>query len=600
MGVNLKKFWPTIKPFLTNKGTKISKDTILCEDNSLINDQEEICKIFNIFFVNVAQNIGNNSIAVNDEHPSIVKIKENNKVAPNFNFQPTDQSFISKQIDKLSNKKATGYDGISAKLLKLAKPSIVAPVTDLVNTSLLTSKFPDSLKIAQVAPIHKKNSTLDKGNYRPVSILPVISKIFERSINEQLIEFFNQHFNTYLSAFRSGYGTQSTLLKIIEDWKKALDENKYVAAILMDLSKAFDCLPHDLLLLKIKFYGVSNSALDLIQSYLSNRKQCVKIGNFISDFKTVYKGVPQGSILGPVLFNIFINDIFHFIKDSNLYNYADDNTVSYVHTDPLVLKNVLTNDSLTLVKWFSDNQMQANPDKFQGIAIGQKSKNENLSFNLGGDCIINCDEEVKLLGVTIDFKLKFDIHISNICKKASKQLGVLKRIGKNLCKLGKLNIYHSFILSNFSYCPLTWHFCGEANTKKLEKIQERALRFIYNDYVSDYDTLLALSKMPTLKLRRLRTMALEVFKILHKESPVYLHDLICFKNNHYSFRYTRMAEIPQVRTTRFGSSSFRSSAAKLWNSLPQHFREVHNFNHFKSLINAWNGGGCVCSFCSAS
>ena len=183
---------------------------------------------------------------------------------------------------------------------------------------------------------------------------------------------------------------------------------------------------------------------------------------------------------------------------------------------------------------------------------------------------------------------------------SSKQLGVLKGIGKNLCKLGILNIYHSFILSNFSYSPLTWHFRGEANTKKLEKIHERALRFIYNDYVSDYDTLLDLSKMPTLKLRRLRTMALEVFKILHKESPPYLHDSISFKNNHNSFRYTRMAEIPQVRTTRFGSSFFRCSAAKLWNSLPQHFREVHNFNHFKSLINALNGGDCVCSFNSAS
>ena len=122
--------------------------------------------------------------------------------------------------------------------------------------------------------------------------------------------------------------------------------------------------------------------------------------------------------------NIYINDIFHFIKDSNLYNYADDNTVSYVHTDPLVLKNVLTNDSLTLVKWFSDNQMQTNPDKFQGIAIGQKFKNENLTSNLGGDSIINCDEEIKFLGVTIAFKLPFDIHVSNICKKACLRSGL--------------------------------------------------------------------------------------------------------------------------------------------------------------------------------
>ena len=142
--------------------------------------------------------------------------------------------------------------------------------------------------------------------------------------------------------------------------------------------------------------------------------------------------------------------------------------------------------------------------------------------------------------------------MSNICKKASRQLGILKRIGKNICKLGKLNIYHFFILSNFSYCHLSWHFCGETNTKKLKKKnQERALRFIYNDYISDYDTLLLNSKMPTLKLRKLRTMALEAFKILNNQGPVYLHDLLNFKNQNYSFRYTRTAEIPKVRTQLF-------------------------------------------------
>ena len=281
----------------------------------------------------------------------------------------------------------------------------------------------------------------------------------------------------------------------------------------MDLSKAFDCLPHDLLLLKLKLYGLSEHAVDLIKNYLSSRKQCVKNGNFINGFKDIYKGVPQGSTIGPVLFSIFINGIFYFIKDSDIYNYADDNAISYSHHDPKSLKQVLTQDSFILIDWFSDNQMQANPDKFQSLAVGSKSRNENMVFNLGNDCLINCDAEVKILGVTIDFKLKFDIHVSNICKKASAQLGILKRIGKNLCRLGKLNIYQPFVLSNFNFCPLTWHFCGETNTKKLEKIQEGALRFIYNDFNSNYEPLLFRSKMPTLKLQRLRTMALEVFKV---------------------------------------------------------------------------------------
>ena len=459
------------------------------------------------------------------------------------------------------------------------------------------SEFPDECKKAMVSPLHKKNSTQDKENYRPVSILPIMSKLYERAIYVQLMEFFETKFNTYLSAFRPGYGCQSTLLRIIEDWKQALDDKKYVAAILMDLSKAFDCLPHDLLLLKLKYYGLSDNALKLMESYLTNRKQCVKLGSTKSDFESILKGVPQGSILGPVLFNIFVNDIFHFVESCNLYNYADDNTVSCSDHS---LENViykLIKDSLLLIKWFLNNKMKANPEKFQAIAVGEQTRNEDITFNLENN-VIKCEENVKLLGVPLDFQLNFNTHVSNICKKASKQLKVLKRIGKHLCKLGKLKIYHSFILSNFNYCPLTWHFCGEANTKKIEKIQERALRFIYSDYSSSYESLLIKSQLPSLKVRRLRTIALESFKILNNLSPAYLNDLLTFKKHSYSFRYQKTVEVPQVRTVKHGSRSFRSAAAKIWNSLPQDLREISTFNVFKNQINAWSGGTCTCSFCS--
>ena len=402
-----------------------------------------------------------------------------------------------------------------------------------------------------------------------------------------------------MAAFRAGYGCQSTLLRVLEDWKKAVDKDKYLAAILMDLSKAFDCLPHDLLLLKLEHYGLSKSALNLLKSYLSDRKQCVKIGQNVSKMLDIYKGVPQGSILGPVLFNIFINDIFLFVKDCDLYNYADDNTLSKSGTSLANVINSLEEDSESLISWFSSNKMQANPEKFQAIAIGNKTHKENITFNLDGNNI-KCDDEVKLLGVTLDFKLDFNTHISNICKKAARQLNVLKRIGTNLNRLAKLTIYHSFIMSNLSYCPLAWHFCSEKNTNKIEKLQERALRFIYDDYTNSYNFLLEQSQLPSLKIRRMRTMALETYKIINKTSPKFLHDIIKTKENTYNFRYKNTVDIPQPRTTRYGKKSFSYEAARLWNSLPNEARNLSTFGQFKNFISTWCfSENCRCSSCKS-
>jgi hypothetical protein len=170
------------------------------------------------------------------------------------------------------------------------------------------------------------------------------------------MDFLDKHFHPLLSAFRPGFGCQTALLKIIDDWKKALDDNKFIAAILMDFS-----------------YGLSKNSLKLLQSYLENRKQRIKIGSYYSDWDQMCKGVPQRSILGPVLFKIFINDIFLFVQNSTIYNYADDNTVSYCEYDIHKVVNTLEVDSLKLVNWFSINLMKANPDKFQAIAIGKKN-----------------------------------------------------------------------------------------------------------------------------------------------------------------------------------------------------------------------------------
>ena len=183
----------------------------------------------------------------------------------------------------------------------------------------------------------------------------------------QISDYFSNIFSALLSAFRKGYSCQSTLSNMIENLKCALDRGKYIACISMDISKAFDCLPHCLTICKLHAYGLSKNACTLIASYLYKRKQRVKIGSLKSDWKEKSKGVPHGSILGTLIFNIFMNDIFYFVKNANLFNYADDNSVSVNDKELSMLSHLLQSEAEVTVRWFSENAMEANPSKFQGI-----------------------------------------------------------------------------------------------------------------------------------------------------------------------------------------------------------------------------------------
>ena len=195
--------------------------------------------------------------------------------------------------------------------------------------------------------------------------------------------------------------------------------------------------------------------------------------------------------------------------------------------------------------------------------------------------------------------LRFDDHVSEICKKASKQLAVLKRLGRFLTKQGKMTIYNSFIVSNFNYCPLAWHFCSASSTNKIEKIQERALRFINNDFTSSLQDLLASTNTAPLHVRRMKQMASEVYKIVHDIAPDYVKDLINIKTSHYNFRNENQARLPPVKSTRYGLRSFRYEAARFWNCLPNDLRLAESFSQFRRLLHAWDGKICGCPSCSA-
>ena len=535
-----KDFWHCIKPFLSQK-TRNHDNIILKEDNSIITDTKEICNIFNEFFSTVADDIGiNDSIDTTIEdfinsifrkhssHPSVIVINEmmRDNDMQEFKFEKLDQQTMKKYLTRIKVNKAAGYDGIPPKMIQICDEETCGILTGIINECFDLKIYPDDMKKAEISPLFKKADDMNKTNYRPVSVLTTFNKVFETIITSQLTEYFEPLFHKMLCAYRKKYSCNHILIKLVDMWKWSLDVDNYVGTVLMDLSKAFDCIPHGLLICKLKAYGVGEEACIFLSTYLSGRYQRIKINNCRSSWEPVKKGIPQGSCLGPFLFNIFINDIFSFIKECDLINYADDNTLSKAASTIEFVVEALKTDTNNAIKWFSDNYMKVNPDKFQVMLLKPICCNTELPSHVDiGDVSLQVKSDVRLLGITIDNKLGFDLQVNNMCVRASRQLNIMYRFKKIFREKEKHVIFNTFIMSNFNYCPVVWNFCGTVQMRKMEKIQERALRFEFDDNISEYTELVRKADCEVLHLKRIKNIACEVFKSLKDLNPVFMKDI---------------------------------------------------------------------------
>ena len=613
-----KSFWPTIKPYFTDKKSGSSNQIItLNTGGKIINDPNIVSDSFNSFFSTVADHIGNSpdlrSYSSFSEipnsytnHESILKIKEFmlGEDHGTFDFHHVSDKDVSNLIKKLKSNKSTGFDGLPPRLLKIACDELCHPIASMINMSITSHCFPSDCKKSEVNPMYKKKDNLLRNNYRPVSVLPCISKLFERSYYDQMYEHMSSILSMWLAAYRKNYGCQHVLVRFLEDMKMALDKKEHFGALLSDLSKAFDCLSHPLLLCKLHAYGFSDNSCELIFSYLSNRQQRVKIGSSRSEWVFMLKGVPQGSILGPLLFNIFMNDLFFFIEGQcTLYNYADDNNFGVSHSDLDYVLQRLTSCANVAINWFNINEMEANASKFQGIikvygnTVAPKTiqvMNEEIDFS----------KEITLLGVNIDVKLTFDSHISKICKRSGFSLRALERISKHLSEESKKYVYNAFIASHFSYCNIVWHFTSIHNVLKMERINKRALRIIFDDDVSTYPQLLEKAGLMDLYTTRINAIALEMFKTDKRINPAFLHDLFLNQEHNYDLRnFVQIdppirciqLEPPIPRTSTYGLNSFVYQGPKIWNALPMEAKSSNSVIEFKNIVRALPNMMCSCN-----
>ena len=387
---------------------------------------------------------------------------------------------------------------------------------------------------------------------------------------------------------------------MIEKWRISLDKGGYGGAILMDLSKAFDTLNHDLLIAKLHAYGFDKNALKLIKSYLSNRWQRTKVNHSFSSWSELLVGVPQGSVLGPLLFNLFINDLFYIIQDSDICNYADDNTL---HASDLSLESLmarLESNVKRSIERFEYNGMKLNSKKCHLLICGHKY--EIMIGNINNAKVIE-STDVKLLGVLIDSKLTFNVHMGNICKKASNKLNALSRLCAILPFYRRIMLMNAFFRSQFCYCPLVWMFHNRSINRRIDNLHYRALRIVYADQTSSFQELLVKDGSITVHHQNLQYLAIEMFKVTKGIAPTFMNDIfgkIDFKSNRVPANTRSQSQFynrGKTKTVNNGLETLRSLGPKLWDRIPEDMKQVETVSSFKIEIKKWTPVNCPCRLC---
>ena len=458
--------------------------------------------------------------------------------------------------------------------------------------------FPDNLKIAKVCPIFKAGEKADVSNYRPISILPSFSKIFEKIIYFRLISFINKHniLSSSQFGFRKNHSTFMPLLKLHDKVTDALEKNNYCVGIFIDLSKAFDTIKHDILLKKLEYYGIRGLPLNLIQNYLANRRQYVSYRNTVSDAETIRYGVPQGSILGPLLFLLYINDLPKISNILSFLIFADDTTIIYSNPNLIDLIDKLNSELQHLSEWFSANRLSLNTSKTNFISFGSRWNQNDKTIDQSDQNIIINNEIIsrvyyaKFLGVLIDSKLTWYNHINYISLKISRSLHVMNRIKHLVPKKTLLTLYYSLIYPHLNYCVIIWGSACKNALNRIKVLQKRAIRILdKNHWLAHTDSIF--KHFQIIKLEDIYSLSCLIFmyKLKHNLLPDSCNNLATIRtanltiSRHYDLRSEQEFVVPKHRTMA-REKCIKIRGPKLWKKLPDEVKKQPTLPSYKKSL----------------
>uniref|UniRef100_A0A8K9UDU7 Reverse transcriptase domain-containing protein n=1 Tax=Oncorhynchus mykiss TaxID=8022 RepID=A0A8K9UDU7_ONCMY len=596
---NSKKFWDTVKS-MENKNTSSQLPTALKIGNTVTTDKSTIIENFNKHFSTAGHAF---HLATPTPVNSTAPPTATRPSLPHFSFSQIHSADVLKELQNLDPYKSAGLDNLDPFFLKLSAGIVATPITSLFNLSFVSSEIPKDWKAAAVIPLFKGGDTLDPNCYRPISILPCLSKVFESQVNKQITDHFESHhtFSAMQSGFRAGHGCTSATLKVLNDILTAIDKKHYCAAVFIDLAKAFDSVNHHILIGRLDSLGFSNDCLAWFTNYFSDRVQCVKSEDLLSGPLAVSMGVPQGSIPGPTLFSVYINEVTLAAGESLIHLYADD---TILYTSGPSLDTVLTTlqASFNAIQLsFRGLQLLLNTSKTKCMLFNRSlpapTRLSNITTLDGSD--LEYVDNYKYLGVWLDCKLSFQTHIKHLQSKVKSRIGFLFRNKASFTHAAKHTLVKLTILPILDFGDVIYKIASNTLLNKLDAVYHSAICFVTKaPYTTHHCDLYALVGWPSLHTRRQTHWLHVIYKTLLGKVPPYLSSLVTIASPTCSTRSSRHISLVTPKTNSFfGRLSFQFSAANDWNELQKSLKleTLISLTSFKHQLSEQLTDYCTCT-----